>query len=101
MTSISTLGFVTASGSSTAISSGPHTTQTSGYVDRPVAGAEETLGFDTLTFAPIDRKLIVKDMLSPGELAWLNAYHAQVVDKIGPQLDDEERRWLEAACAPL
>jgi Xaa-Pro aminopeptidase len=71
-------------------------------VDRPVAGAEkETLGFDTLTFAPIDRKLIVKDMLSPGELAWLNAYHAQVIEKIGPQLGGEERRWLEAACAPL
>jgi len=71
-------------------------------VEKPVAGAEkETLGFDTLTFAPIDRRLIVKDMLSPGELGWLNTYHAQVIERIGPQLDDAERRWLEAACAPL
>ncbi len=71
-------------------------------VERPVEGAEkETLGFDTLTFAPIERRLIVKDMLSPSELDWLNAYHAEVLAKIGPQLEGEDRAWLESACAPL
>ena len=39
-------------------------------------------------------------MLSPAELAWLDAYHAQVLAKIGPQLEGEERTWLEKACAP-
>ena len=71
-------------------------------VERPVAGADkETLGFETLTFAPIERRLIVKEMLSPQELAWLDTYHAQVVETIGPQLQADERAWLEAACAPL
>ena len=71
-------------------------------VNRPVEGAEkETLGFDTLTFAPIERRLIVKDMLSRSELDWLNAYHAEVLAKIGPQLETEDRAWLERACAPL
>ena len=71
-------------------------------VEKPQAGADkETLGFETLTFAPIERRLIVKAMLLPAELAWLDDYHAQVLAKIGPQLDGEDRTWLEAACAPL
>jgi len=71
-------------------------------VDHPVDGAEkETLGFETLTFAPIERRLIAKEMLSPEELAWLNDYHAQVVEKIGPRLTGDDLAWLEEACAPL
>jgi Xaa-Pro aminopeptidase len=71
-------------------------------VEKQVEGAEkEMLGFETLTFAPIDRRLIVKEMLSAAELAWIESYHAQVREKIGPQLEGEERGWLEAACAPL
>jgi Xaa-Pro aminopeptidase len=43
-------------------------------VEKAIEGAEkEMLGFETLTFAPIDRRLIVKDMLSPQELAWVDA----------------------------
>ena len=71
-------------------------------VEKPQPGAEkEVLGFETLTFAPIERRLIVTAMLLPAELAWLNAYHVQVLAKIGPQLDADHRAWLEAACAPL
>jgi Xaa-Pro aminopeptidase len=71
-------------------------------VDHPVEGAEkETLGFETLTFAPIERRLIKKDMLNPQEIAWLDAYHAEVLAKIGPQLQGEDRAWLERACAPI
>ena len=71
-------------------------------VAKPQAHADkETLGFETLTFAPIERRLIVKAMLLPAELAWLDDYHAQVLAKLGPQLDGEDRAWLEAACAPL
>ena len=71
-------------------------------VEKPTAGAEkELLGFDTLTFAPIDRLLVVKEMLSAAELDWLNGYHAQVLAKIGPRLDGDDRVWLESACAPL
>ena len=71
-------------------------------VERQVEGAEkEMLGFDTLTHAPIERRLIVKDMLSPAEIAWLDAYHADVLAKIGPSLSGDDRAWLEAACAPI
>ena len=71
-------------------------------VTRQVDGAEkEMLGFETLTFAPIERRLIATKMLSARELAWLNSYHTEVVAKIGLQLSADERDWLEAACAPL
>ena len=71
-------------------------------VEKHIEGAEkEMLGFETLTFAPIDRRLVVKNMLSPQELDWLNAYHAQVVDKIGAKLSGSDREWLEKACAPI
>ena len=71
-------------------------------VEKAVPGAEkEMLGFDTLTFAPIDRRLVVKEMLSPRELEWLNAYHAEVLAKIGTRLEGADRGWLEAACAPI
>jgi Xaa-Pro aminopeptidase len=65
-------------------------------------GAErETMGFETLTLAPFDRRLIVKEMLSSEELAWLNAYHAQVLAALSPDLDDTTRAWLEPATAAL
>ena len=71
-------------------------------VAKAIDGAEKSmLGFETLTFAPIERRLIVKDMLSAKEIAWVDGYHREVVAKIGPQLDSDERAWLEAACAPL
>jgi Xaa-Pro aminopeptidase len=59
------------------------------------------LGFETLTHAPIDRRLVVTEMLSAAELTWLNAYHAAVLSKIGPRLSGDDRAWLEAVCAPL
>ncbi len=71
-------------------------------VEKAIEGAEkEMLGFETLTFAPIDRRLIVREMLSPDEIAWLNNYHRQVVEKIGPTLSNADREWLEQACAPI
>jgi Xaa-Pro aminopeptidase len=71
-------------------------------VDHPVEGAEkETLGFETLTFAPIERRLVKKDMLSASEMEWLNAYHAEVLANIGPRLQGDDLAWLEKACAPI
>jgi Xaa-Pro aminopeptidase len=57
--------------------------------------------FETLTFAPFDRHLIVADMLAPGERDWLNAYHAEVLEKLGPRLSPEALDWCRAACAPI
>jgi len=71
-------------------------------VDKPVEGAEkETLGFETLTFAPIERRLVDVSMLSDSELKWLNDYHAVVLAKIGHRLEGEDKAWLERQCAPL
>lgn len=59
------------------------------------------LGFETVSFAPIDRRLIVKDMLSNDELEWLNTYHAKVWDVLNDKLDGKDRKWLEEQVAPL
>jgi Xaa-Pro aminopeptidase len=68
----------------------------------PIEGGERPmLGFETLTLAPIDRRLIVKEMLTEAELAWLNSYHAKVLAEIGPRVEADVRAWLEAATAPL
>jgi len=71
-------------------------------VEREIEGAEkEMLGFETLTFAPIDRRLIDVEMLEPEELVWLNCYHAHVMAKIGPSLSGADLDWLQRACAPI
>jgi Xaa-Pro aminopeptidase len=64
-------------------------------------GERPMLGFETLTLAPIARELIVKQLLTKEERDWLNAYHACVWDKIGPQLDGDAKAWLEAATKPI
>jgi len=67
-----------------------------------VAGAEKPLNaFETLTLAPIDRRLIVAEMLTLEEAAWLDAYHAGVFETLAPLLDTETRAWLAAASRPL
>jgi Xaa-Pro aminopeptidase len=64
-------------------------------------GERPMLGFETLTLAPIARELIVKQLLTKEEIAWVNAYHARVWDKIGPQLDGDAKAWLEEATKAL
>ena len=68
-----------------------------------IAGAEKPVNaFETLTLAPIDRRLIEVAMLSADELAWLNDYHARVARTVRPQLDDNATKlWLDEATAEL
>ena len=67
-----------------------------------VAGAEKPMNaFETLTFAPIDRRLIDMRMLSPAEIEWLNAYHARVNREVRAHLDDADKPWLDAATAAV
>ncbi|CUX82355.1 MAG: Xaa-Pro aminopeptidase PepP [Roseibaca calidilacus] len=65
------------------------------------ADPRDWLGFETLTLAPIDRRLIVSAELSAGARDWLNAYHARVCMSVSPLVTSETRAWLERACAPL
>jgi Xaa-Pro aminopeptidase len=70
--------------------------------ERPIAGGElPMLGFEPLTMAPFDRSLIDPRLLTPDEVGWLDAYHARVRREIGPDLDRDERAWLDAATRPL
>ena len=68
----------------------------------PIAGGERSmLGFQALTLAPIDRRLIVVEMLSPAERAHMDAYHAEVLAKVGSRVEPHIRAWLTTVCAPL
>ena len=69
----------------------------------PVEGGDlPMLGFETLTFCPIDRRLVVPSLLTEEELAWLNDYHAETREKLLPLISDEAvRTWLEVATAPI
>ncbi|MBV9260987.1 MAG: aminopeptidase P family protein [Pseudolabrys sp.] len=65
-------------------------------------GAEKPLNaFETLTLAPIDRRLIDARMLSGKERAWLDSYHGRVMEEIGPLVDKSAQKWLEAVTRPL
>ncbi len=69
---------------------------------RTIDGAEgDYLGFETLTFAPIDRTLVEKSLLTESEIAWWGDYHARVRAILAPQLEGEDLAWLERHCAPL
>ena len=58
--------------------------------------------FETLTWCPIDRRLVVTALLTDEELNWLNAYHAGVLEKLSPLITDEEvKAWLVGATKPL
>jgi len=71
-------------------------------VGTDVAEAEKSMNaFETLTLAPIDRRLIDLNMLSQDELGWLNDYHARVRHEVRQHLDAATQAWLDAATAAL
>ena len=67
----------------------------------PLGDNRAQLSFETLTWVPFDRRLILAAELSPGERAWLDGYHAAVLEKLGARVSEASRGWLVAACAPL
>ena len=71
---------------------------------REVPGGDpdrDMLGFETLTWAPIERTLIEAGLLTADERDWLDRYHARVLARLAPELDADERVWLAAKCAPI
>ena len=67
-----------------------------------IEGAEKPMnGFETLTLAPIDYRLIDASRISKQELRWINAYHARVRAEIRPLLDEATKVWLDRATEPL
>jgi len=71
-------------------------------VQQDIEGPEgEYLGFECLTFVPIDRTLVEVTLLTADEINWWNDYHAKIWDILSPQMDGEDLAWLEKHCAPL
>jgi Xaa-Pro aminopeptidase len=64
-------------------------------------GGNDYLGFEHLTVVPFQRQMIETSMLSPRELEWVNAYHAECHRKLKPMLSGADLEWLDAACAPI
>jgi Xaa-Pro aminopeptidase len=57
----------------------------------------EFYAFETLTIAPINTTIVVKELLEKAQIDWLNAYNASVLEKLSPALNNEERAWLQEA----
>jgi len=70
--------------------------------ERRIDGMEgRWLGFETLTFAPLDRRLIEKALLTAEEIAWVDSYHARVREVLSPRLTGDDLAWMERETAPL
>ncbi len=67
----------------------------------PLGDNRRQLAFETLTFVPFDRRLILPGRLSPDERAWIDAYHAEVLAKLAPRVAGPALDWLKSACKPL
>ncbi len=61
----------------------------------------DMLSFETVTLAPIDRRLIVTSMLTDDERNWLNTYHHRVFETLASDLNAQTRTWLRSATTPL
>ncbi|MGF1680820.1 aminopeptidase P family protein [Photobacterium minamisatsumaniensis] len=70
-------------------------------VEVETAGDMTVMGFESLTRAPIDRRLVDLSLMTDTELTWLNNYHQTVFEVVSPSLDGEVLAWLEQATAPL
>jgi Xaa-Pro aminopeptidase len=68
-----------------------------------IGGGEfgEFLRFETLTLCPIDTRCILRELLRPDEIVWLNAYHAEVRRRIAPRVTGAAAAWLEARTQPI
>ncbi|MWD26952.1 M24 family metallopeptidase [Aquicoccus sp. SCR17] len=67
----------------------------------PGATVKEMLDFATLTWVPIDRRLILPGLMSREEIEWLDRYHAEVLRLVRPRLGKQTALWLDEACAPI
>ncbi len=61
----------------------------------------EMYRFETLTHVPIDTRLIDTGLLTEAERDWLNTYHTEVLERIGPLVEGNVSTWLARACAPI
>jgi Xaa-Pro aminopeptidase len=70
-------------------------------VPEPVGAEKPVNAFETLTLAPIDRRLIDTRLLTAKERNWIDSYHARVQEVLRSLLDAPTSAWLDAATRPL
>jgi len=58
-------------------------------------GGKTQCKFETITVAPIQTKLVTKDMLSPQEVLWLNDYNSWVREKLAPLMKSSDAQGYE------
>jgi Xaa-Pro aminopeptidase len=73
-------------------------------VEQPTAEGDRfgaMLAFETLTLCPIDTDPIDRSLMRPDEIAWLNAYHATVRERLLPKVQGAARDWLLRRTEPI
>ena len=63
--------------------------------------SDDLLFFENLSWCPIDRDLVKKDLLDKEEIDWFNKYHTNVYDKLNTYMNDKEKKWLKDVTEPL
>ena len=66
-----------------------------------VVNGKNSLQFETISWAPIDRDLIKVSLLTKDEIDWVNNYHNKVYENLNKYLDEDERNWLYLVTKPL
>ncbi len=60
-----------------------------------------TLSFETLTYCPLDKKLILKELLNSTEIDWINKYHQNVLQKFASKFSGDQKNWLINLCSKI
>lgn len=66
-------------------------------------GGKQYLGFEHVTFVPIQTRMMDMDLLSKKEVEWINRYHAECIEKVAPFLEEGSlgMRWLQREAQPI
>ena len=59
------------------------------------------LSFETLTYCPFDKNLILQELLNVEETKWINIYHQQIINKYERKLSNDQKSWLKNVCSPI
>lgn len=70
-------------------------------VAEPETEFGQFMRFETLTLCPIDTRCIDRTLMREDEIAWLNAYHAEVRERVRPLVSGAARDWLDTRTRPL
>ena len=70
-------------------------------VQGPTTEFGDFLDFETLTLCPIDTRCIERSLMRDDEIAWLDAYHATVLERLAPRVEGDTLAWLRSRTAAL